>query len=153
MISRASQARVIVFTLLAAAVLGAGAYAASPKRVTVKRCGYAHATQDRSALYPWHMSCAAARQVVTGSDSPHAHVIDFGPGWDGGAVRIDGRYWVCTGQMGYYSCGYPYRPQTVDGEQGYEGPLTEDIEYRTCSAMAPSGSGCTKAVKFTQPSS
>jgi hypothetical protein len=150
---RRRGARLIVLTSVGAALLGAGAYAASPKPVTVKRCGYAHATYGRSALYPWHMSCAAARKVITEGDSPHAHIIDFGPGWDGGAVRIEGRYWVCTGQMGYYNCGYPYRPRKVDGEQGYKGPFTKDVAYQTCSVIAASGSGCTKTVKFTQPSS
>jgi hypothetical protein len=148
---RRRAARLIGFTLLGAALLGAGAYAASTKPVTVKRCGYVHATYGRSALYPWHMACATARKVVTGSDTPHAHVIDFGPGWDGGAVRIDGRYWVCTGQMGYYNCGYPYRPWKVHGEQGYKGPFTEDVEYQTCSAIEPRGAGCGKTVGFTQP--
>jgi hypothetical protein len=146
-------ARLIVFTLLGAAMLGAYANADSPKPVTVKRCGYAHATYGRSALYPWRMSCAAARKVVIGSDSPHAHVIDFGPGWGGGAVRIDGRYWVCTGQMGYYNCGYPYRPRKVDGEQGYRGPFTEDVEYQTCSVIEPPSPACAKTVEFTQPQS
>jgi hypothetical protein len=150
---RRRGAGLIVLTSLCAAVLGAGAYAKSPKPVTVKRCGYTSATYGRSALYPWHMSCAAARKVVTGSDSPHAQMIDFGPGWDGVAVRIDGRYWVCTGQMGYYNCGYPYRPRKVDGEQGYKGPFTEDVEYQTCSAIEPAGSGCTKTFEFTQPRS
>ncbi len=150
---RQRAARLIVFTLLAAVLLGVSAYAESPKPVKVTRCGYANATYGRSALYPWHMSCAAAHKVVTASDNPHAHVINFGPGWDGGAVRINGRYWVCTGQMGYYNCGYPYRPRKVDGEQGYKGPFTEDVEYRTCSVVAPAGSGCTKTVEFSQPRS
>jgi hypothetical protein len=149
--SRWRGARLIAFTLLGAVLLGAGAYAASPKPVKVTRCGYANATYGRSALYPWHMSCAAARKVFAGSDSPHAHVIDFGPGWDGGAVRIAGRYWVCTGQMGYYNCGYPYRPRTVHGEQGYKGSFTEDVEFETCSVIGPHGSGCTKTVDFYQP--
>ncbi len=75
--------RLIVFTLLGVALIGAGAYAAAPTPVKVERCGYAEAAYGRSALYPWHMSCAAARKVVAGSDNPHAHVIGFGPGWDG----------------------------------------------------------------------
>jgi hypothetical protein len=148
---RQRAARLIVFTLLGAALFGVSAYAASPKSAKLTRCGYANATYGRSALYPWHMSCAAARNVVTASDSPHAHVIDFGPGWGGGAVRIDGRYWVCTGQMGFYNCGYPYRPRKVDGEQGYKGPFTRDVEYRTCSVIMPAGSGCTNTVEFSQP--
>ena len=143
--------RLVVFTLLGAALLVASAGAESPKPVKVRRCGYTQATYGRSALYPWHMSCAAARNVVTASDNPHAQVIDFGPGWDGGAVRIAGRYWVCTGQMGYYNCGYPYRPLKVDGEQGYKGPFTKDVEFQTCSAIEPAG--CTKTVGFTQPQS
>ena len=97
------------------------------------------------------MSCAAARRVVAGSDSPNA--IAFGPGFDGGAVRIDGRYWVCTGQMGYYNCGYPYRPRKVNGERGFKGPFTEDVGYQTCSVIEPAGSGCTRTVEFTQPTS
>src|ERR1700758_1249012 len=96
---RQRGARLIVLTMLGAGLLGVSAYAESPKAVTVTRCGYVNATYGRSGLYPWHMSCAAAREVLTASDGPHAHVIDFGPGWDGGAVRINGRYWVCTGQM------------------------------------------------------
>jgi len=148
---RRRGARLIVFASLVAVLLGTAAYAESPKPVTVKRCGYSNATYGRSALYPWHMSCAAARKVVIGSDRPHAHVIYFGPGWDGGAVRIDGRYWVCTGQMGYYNCGYPYRPRKVDGEQGYKGPFTRDVEYQTCSVIGPPGRGCTKTVQFNQP--
>jgi len=148
---RQRGARLIVFTLLGATLLVVSAYAESPKPVEVTRCGYANATYGRSALYPWHMSCAAASNVVAVSSNPHVHVIDFGPGWDGGAVRINGRYWVCTGQMGVYNCGYPYRPQKVDGEQGYKGPFTKDVEYRTCSAIVPAGSGCAETVEFSQP--
>jgi hypothetical protein len=147
------MARLIVCPLLGAALFGVSAYAESPKAVKLTRCGYANATYGRSALYPWHMSCGAARKVVTASDNPHAQVIGFGPGWDGAAVRIDGRYWVCTGQMGYYNCGYPYRPLKVDGEQGYAGPFTKDVEYETCSAVMPAGSACTKTVEFIQPRS
>jgi len=150
---RQRRVRLIAFTLLGAALFGVSAYAASPRPVEVKRCGYVKATYGRSALYPWNMSCAAARNVVTASDSPHVHVMDFGPGWDGGAVRINGRYWVCTGQMGSYNCGYPYRPRKVNGEQGYKGPFAKDVEYRTCSAIVPAGSGCPKAVEFSQPKS
>jgi len=148
---RRRGAGLAVFTVLGVALLGVGAYAESPKPVRVARCGYANATYGRSALYPWHMSCAAARDIVRASDSPDAHVIYFGPGWDGGAVRINGRYWVCTGQMGYYNCGYPYRPRKVDGEQGYKGPFTKDVEYLTCSVIDPVGSECPTTVKFTQP--
>ena len=53
--------------------------------------------------------------------------------------------------MGYYNCGYPYRPRKVNGEQGYKGPFTEDVEYQTCSVIEHSGSGCTKTVRFSQP--
>ncbi len=53
--------------------------------------------------------------------------------------------------MGYYNCGYPDRPRKVDGEQGYEGPFTRDVEYRTCSVNEPPGLGCTKTVEFTEP--
>ena len=141
--------RLILVTVLGAVALGAAAYAAKP--VELDRCGYVTATYGRSAVYPWRVSCSAARKVITASDNPRAHVIDFGPGWDGGAVRIHGVYWVCTGQMGFYNCGYPYRPRKVNGEQGYRGPFTKDVEYQTCSAAEPAGSGCPRTVTFTQP--
>jgi hypothetical protein len=143
--------RLVLFVLLAAASLGAVAYAASSPSVKVRRCGYVTARYGRSALYPWHMSCAAARKVVVASSNPHAKVIDFGPGWDGGAVRINGQYWVCTGQMGYYNCGYPYRPRKVDGEQGYRGPFTKDVQFQTCALIGRAG--CTRSAEFTQPDS
>jgi hypothetical protein len=44
-----------------------------------------------------------------------------------------------------------YRPRKVDGEQGYTGPFTKDVEYRTCSVIVSAGSGCTKTVEFSQP--
>ena len=141
----------ITVTLAGAILLGVSAYADSPKPLKVRRCGYANATYGKSGLYPWQMSCGGAREVVIASSNPHAHVIDFGPGWDGGAVRINGKYWVCTGQMGFYNCGYPYRPRKVDGAQGYQGPFTEDVEYRTCSLGVPAGSGCPETVEFSQP--
>jgi hypothetical protein len=78
-------------------------------------------------------------------------VIDFGPGWDGGAIKISGHYWVCTGQMGDYNCGYPYRPTKVNGEQGYKGPFTEDVAYETCAVVDPRSSKCPNTVEFTQP--
>jgi hypothetical protein len=145
--------RLVTVTLLGAVLLGVTAYAASSRPQKVARCGFANATYGKSGLYPWHMSCGAAREVVTASGNPHAHVIDFGPGWDGGAVRINGRYWVCTGQMGFYNCGYPYRPRKVAGEKGYEGPFTEDVEYRTCSEVVPPATACPKSVEFSQPPS
>jgi hypothetical protein len=85
---------------LGTVLLGAGAQATAATPATVKRCGYAKATD---ALYPWHMSCTAAHQVVEGSGNPHADVIDFGPGWDGGAVRINGRYWVFARYFGTFN--------------------------------------------------
>ena len=38
--------------------------------------------------------------------------------FDAGAVKIAGKWWVCGGRMGYYFCGYPYRPATAPGEGG-----------------------------------
>lgn len=148
---RGYRVRLIVAAVLGATLLAGVAYAKSTRSVKVTRCGYAKATYGKSALYPWHMSCAAARTVVVASSNPHAHVIGFGPGWDGGAVRIDGRYWVCTGQMGFYNCGYPYRPRKVDGEQGYKGPFTKDVQYDTCSLSDPATSACPKTVTVTLP--
>lgn len=148
---RSRAVLIVAFTLLGATALGAGAYAKSPSPTALKRCGYAKFTYGRSGVYPWHMSCSAAQAVVVGSANSHARVIDFGPGWDGGAIRINGRYWVCTGQMGDYNCGYPYRPTKVNGEQGYKGPFTQDVAYETCALVDPRGARCPSTVEFTQP--
>lgn len=151
MLLRRRGVSLILLTLLGAALLGAGATAKSQRPLKLKRCGYTTATYGRSALYPWHMSCAAAREVVKASDNPHAQIINFGPGWDGAAIRIGAHYWVCTGLMGSYECGYPYRPRKVDGSRGYRGPFTKDVKYETCSVIEPASSRCPKTVEFTQP--
>jgi hypothetical protein len=142
-------AAVAAFALLGAGAIGTEATAKQLHQITVERCGYTRAEYGRSGVYPWHMTCAAARSVIAGSDDPHAQSIGFGPGWDGGAVRIYGSYWVCTGQMGEYNCGYPYRPYTFKGEKGYRGPFTKDVEFLTCSELP---SGCPAADEFVQPS-
>ena len=89
--------------------MAAGAFAASP--VKVRRCGYAHSKYwGRVAVYPWHMSCGAARQTLAKSESKHDPIINFTADgaytFDAGAVKIAGQWWVCGGRMGYYFCGY-----------------------------------------------
>lgn len=121
--------RAVIRTGAAAFALGytivvAAAFATTP--VNVQRCGYAHSKAwGRVALYPWHVSCGAARQTLADSESKHDPIINFtadgADTFDGGAVKIDGRWWVCGGRMGYYFCGYPYRPATAPG-MGRSGP-------------------------------
>lgn len=141
--------------LLAIAVLGVAASASAGARthpVLLKRCGYTKAEYGRSAVYPWHMTCAQARRVIAASDARHAQTVDFAyPGGDGGAIAIDGKFWVCTGQMGEYGCAYPWRPIPVDHQVGYTGPFTKGVMYETCSLYGPGGCGPT--VPFTQPPS
>jgi hypothetical protein len=141
-IRRAARWRRAVSVGLAALVLGVVASAAiaeSTRTVKLRRCGSVQATYGRSDVYPWHISCAAARHLIVASDRRGVRTIDFGPGWDGGAVRVDGTWWVCTGQMGFYNCGWPYRPRRVDGERGYGGPFTKDVEFQACSAAGSYG--------------
>jgi hypothetical protein len=144
-----------VVLLAAATFLVAGAVADGLTTVTVHRCGYVNAGKagyGENGIYPWHMSCAQARQVVLGSHDPHAKVIDFtAPGADGGAVQIDGRWWVCTGQMGYYNCGYPYRPARVAGGTAYRGPFTQDEVNIACDVVSPKG--CPASTVFYRPPS
>ncbi len=121
---------VAIATISVAALLGVVG-GASAKPAVIKRCGFIDAKYGRSAIYPWHMSCSDARKVIAGSDKPQA-TIELGSGWDGAAVKIGTRFWVCTGQMGYYNCGSPYRPRKVHGQRGYAKPFTEDVEYVTC---------------------
>jgi hypothetical protein len=41
------------------------------------------------------------------------------------------------------------RGEKVNGEQGYTGPFTKDVEFETCSDVAHGH--CPKTVKFAQP--
>jgi hypothetical protein len=127
----------IAFALL---MIGAGA-ASALTTVTVKRCGYAaKGFYGKDAIYPWHMSCAQARTILAGAINPHAKYIsltaDGAATGDAGPVLIDGRWWVCGGRMGFYFCGYPYRPAYVSGTGGgttWKGPFTEESDYHACS--------------------
>ena len=56
--------------------------------------------------------------------------------FDAGAVKIAGKWWVCGGRMGYYFCGYPYRPATAPGVGGgttYKGPFTKELVDEACA--------------------
>ena len=133
--------------VVAAGALASGAgLAAAFTQVSVKRCGYTHVDfpgvdfPGRVAYYPWHLSCATARTVLHESVAPRAKTIGFTADGantgDSGAVRINGRWWVCGGRMGSYFCGYPYRPARVGGIGGgttFKGPFTEQIGYYACA--------------------
>ena len=89
------QMRAATFCAALAVVLGvtvvAAAFAASP--VKVRRCGYAHSKNwGRVAVYPWHMSCRAARDTLTKSESRDDPIINFtadgADTFDAGAVKI-----------------------------------------------------------------
>ena len=136
---RAATRCAAVAVVLASTIVAAAAFAASP--MNVPRCGYAHSKYwGRVAVYPWHMSCGAARQTLTKSESKHDPIINFtadgADTFDAGAVKIDGRWWVCGGRMGYYFCGYPYRPATAPGIGGgttYKGPFTKELVDEACA--------------------
>jgi hypothetical protein len=97
------------------------------------------------------MTCAQARRVIAASDDRHAATVDFGIAGGGAAVAINGKFWVCTGQMGDYGCAYPWRPIAVDGQVGYAGPFTKQVVYETCSG--PFAGGCLSTTPLTQPPS
>ena len=142
--------RLIKLGLLVAAVsvlvIGASAYASSAsKSITLKRCGYFTDSYGKNGLYPWKITCATAKGVAKDQDV----VVNFSPGWDGGAVRYKGKDWVCTGQMGTYNCGYPYRPYHPHGQTGYKGPFTKDVVFYTCSGQG--SPGCPAKTKFYNP--
>jgi len=108
--------------------------------VKIPRCGYAHSKiGGRVAVYPWHMSCRAARDTLAQSESTNDSIINFSADgadtFDAGAVKIAGKWWVCGGRMGYYFCGYPYRPATAPGAGGgttYAGPFTKEFIDEAC---------------------
>jgi hypothetical protein len=136
-----------VLIALASLMIGAGA-ASALSAVTVKRCGFAaRGFYGRDAIYPLHMSCARARDVLAGAINPHARHInltaDGAETGDAAPVRIGGRWWVCGGRMGFYFCGYPYRRAYVSGPGGgttWKGPFTRESFYNACSAGGPCGS-------------
>jgi hypothetical protein len=44
--------------------------------------------------------------------------------------------------MGFYFCGYPYRPAHVSGTGGgttWKGPFTEESDYNACSVGGTCG--------------
>ena len=142
--------RLIKLGLLVAAVsvlvIGASAYASSAsKSITLKRCGYFTSQYGKTGLYPWKITCSTAKGVAKDQDV----VVNFSPGWDGAAVRYQGKDWVCTGQMGTYNCGYPYRPYHPHGQTGYKGPFTKDVVFYTCSGQG--NPGCPAKTKFHNP--
>jgi hypothetical protein len=115
---RAATRCAAVAVVLGVTIAAAAANAASP--VKVRRCGYTHSKYwGRVAVYPWRMSCDAAGDTLTKSESRHDPTISFTADgaytFDAGAVKIAGKWWVCGGRMGYYFCGYPYRPRSWPG--------------------------------------
>ena len=136
---RAATRCAAVAVVLGSTIPAAAALAASPVNVT--RCGYAHSKNwGRVALYPWHMSCGAARRTLTRSESRHDTIINFTADgaytFDGAAVKIAGKWWVCGGRMGYYFCGYPYRPakaHRLGGGTTYKGPFTKEFVDEACA--------------------
>jgi hypothetical protein len=151
---RAATRCAAVAVVLGVTIAAAAAVAASPAKV--RRCGYAHSKYwGRVAVYPWHMSCRAARETLTKSEFKHDSIINFTADgaytFDGGAVKIAGRWWVCGGRMGYYFCGYPYRPATAPGVGGgttYKGPFTKEFVDEAC---ADSSSLCGRRAQTYQP--
>jgi hypothetical protein len=103
------------------------------------------------------MSCGAARRTLAESENRRDPVINFTADgaytFDGGAVKIAGKWWVCGGRSGYYFCGYPYRPAIAHGQGGgttYKGPFTKVLLDEAC---ADSPSLCTGETQFDQPPS
>jgi hypothetical protein len=90
---RAATRCAAVAVVLASTIVVAAALASSP--VKLRRCGYAHSRYwGRVAVYPWHMSCGAARRTLTQSESKHDPIINFtadgADTFDAGAVKIAG---------------------------------------------------------------
>ena len=86
------------------------------------------------------MSCGAARDTLRASESRHDSVINFTADgaytFDGGALKIAGKWWVCGGRMGFYFCGYPYRPARAHGVGGgttFKGPFTKEFIDEACA--------------------
>ncbi len=85
------------------------------------------------------MSCSAARETLAQSESKDdpttGFTADGADTFDAEAVKIAGKWWVCGGRMGYYFCGYPYRPATAPGLGGgtsYKGPFTMEFVDEAC---------------------
>jgi hypothetical protein len=153
-VMRAATRCAAVAVLLGSTIVAATAFASSPAKL--RRCGYAHSRYwGRVAVYPWHLSCRAARRTLTKSESRHDRIINFTADgaytFDAAAVKIAGRWWVCGGRMGYYFCGYPYRPARARGVGGgttYKGPFTKELVDEAC---ANGSSLCKRRAQPFQP--
>jgi hypothetical protein len=151
---RAATRCAAVAVVLGVTVVATTAYAASS--VKVHRCGYTQSNHSgQVAIYPWHMSCGAARDTLAQSESGHNPTISFSADGnytlDAGAVKIAGKWWVCGGRMGYYFCGYPYRPATAPGAGGgttYKGPFAKEFVDEACE---DSSYLCKRQVQIYQP--
>ena len=151
---RAATRYAAATVILGVAILTSAALAASP--VKVQRCGYARGKPwGKVAVYPWHMSCRAARDTLRASASRHHPIINFtadgADTFDGYALKIAGKWWVCGGRMGFYFCGYPYRPASAHGVGGgttFKGPFTKEFIDEAC---ADSSLLCKRRVQAYQP--
>jgi hypothetical protein len=151
---RAAKRWVPAGVFLGVAVLASAALAASTVKVT--RCGYGQSRPwGHVAIYPWRMSCGAARETLTASNARHLPTIEFtadgAATFDGGALKIDGQWWVCGGRMGFYFCGYPYRPARAPGVGGgttFKGPFTEEFMYQACK---DNSYACWRRTQLYQP--
>ena len=101
------------------------------------------------------MSCSAARDTLTKSEAGHEPTINFtadgADTFDAGAVKIAGKWWVCGGRMGYYFCGYPYRPAKAPSTGGgttYKGPFTKELIDEAC---ADGSDLCKRHAPMVQP--
>lgn len=73
---RAAKRCAAAAVVLASTIVVATTCASSP--VNGRRCGYGHRRYwGRVALYPWHLSCGAARRTLTQSESRHHPIITF----------------------------------------------------------------------------
>ncbi len=116
------------------------ATAASPKTVTVRRCGYMHqilpggplATRGTYAIYGWHLSCSATRALLAshGSHLPPRPTVTATA-----VLSFRGMDFACSsGDAGGGFCRSPYRLRPAyPGAYVLSGRYTRFADYQNCS--------------------
>jgi hypothetical protein len=133
--------RILPIVLIVAVLSSSFAGAAGTKMITFNRCGYVHRIlpggpldiKGTYAVYEWHVSCAATRQLL---ESRGSHLPDKQMDIPTAVVKVGGMRFICqSGDFGGGECVNPYglRQSYPGGAYLVSGHPTRRVYYANCS--------------------